>query len=118
MDLRGTKTEDICAFIASPVLTCCRTTAVCGVLVYCGRSKECVDIGLTTCNVDLGVCWYLGLCVTKHGLQHGHSLAVLQGVEGTIILHGGLVLLPPGVGHLPHQFGFHLHHNTVVNHTH
>lgn len=55
---------------------------------------------------------YLRLCVAQHRLQHGYSLAVLQGIEGTVILHGGLVLLPPRIGHFPHQLSLHLHHNT------
>lgn len=45
---------------------------------------------------------YLCLRVAEHGLQHGYSLAVLQRIEGTVVLQGGLVLLPPSVGYLPH----------------
>lgn len=51
---------------------------------------------------------YLRLRVAQHGLQHGDPLAVLQGVERAVVLHGGLVLLPAGVGHLLHQVRLHL----------
>ena len=43
-----------------------------------------------------------------HGLHHGHLLSVLQRVEGTVVLKGGEVLLPPGRGHLFSNFGLYL----------
>ena len=51
---------------------------------------------------------YLSVGEAYHGLHHGHALSVLQRVEGTVVLKGRKVLLPPCSRHLLHNIGLHL----------